>query len=38
MTWRTMLRRPSRGGLFAAMTPEPADFVPIEDGDVLLPA
>jgi glyoxylase-like metal-dependent hydrolase (beta-lactamase superfamily II) len=30
-----MLRRPSRGGLFAAMTPEPPQTVPIEDGDVL---
>jgi glyoxylase-like metal-dependent hydrolase (beta-lactamase superfamily II) len=35
ITWRQMLRRPSRGGLFAAMTPEPPQTVPIEDGDVL---
>jgi len=35
ITWREMLRRPSRGGLFAAMTPEPPQTVPIEDGDVL---
>jgi len=34
-TWRRMLRHPSRGGLFAAMTPKPAEMVPIEDGDVL---
>ena len=33
--WRTALRRPSRGRLFAAMTPEPPDFTPIQDGDVL---
>ena len=35
ITWREMLRRPSRGGLFAAMTPEPPATFPIEDGDVL---
>jgi len=35
ITWREMLRRPSRGGLFAAMTPEPPATLPIEDGDVL---
>ena len=34
-TWRDTLRRPSRGRIFAAMTPEPPDFVSIEDGDVL---
>jgi glyoxylase-like metal-dependent hydrolase (beta-lactamase superfamily II) len=34
-SWREALRRPSRGRLFAAMTPEPPDVVPIEDGDVL---
>ena len=34
-TWRDTLRRPSRGRIFAAMTPEPPAFVPIEDGDVL---
>ena len=35
ITWRDMLRQPSRGRLFAAMTPEPPQTVPIEDGDVL---
>jgi glyoxylase-like metal-dependent hydrolase (beta-lactamase superfamily II) len=35
MTWRDVARRPSRGGVFAAMTPEPPHFDPIEDGDVL---
>ena len=34
-TWREMIRRPSRGKFFAAMTPEPPQTVPIEDGDVL---
>jgi glyoxylase-like metal-dependent hydrolase (beta-lactamase superfamily II) len=34
-TWRDALRHPSRGGIFAAMTPEPPATVPIEDGDVL---
>ena len=34
-TWREMLRRPSRGRFFAAMTPEPPQTVSIEDGDVL---
>lgn len=34
-TWRNALRHPSRGGIFAAMTPEPPATVPIEDGDVL---
>ena len=33
--WRAALRRPSRGRLFAAMTPELPDFTPIRDGDVL---
>ncbi len=33
--WREALQRPSRGRLFAAMTPEPPDVVPIADGDVL---
>jgi glyoxylase-like metal-dependent hydrolase (beta-lactamase superfamily II) len=33
--WREALRRPSRGRLFAAMTPELPDFTPIRDGDVL---
>jgi glyoxylase-like metal-dependent hydrolase (beta-lactamase superfamily II) len=35
ITWREMLRGPSRGKFFAAMTPEPPQTVPIEDGDVL---
>ena len=35
ITWREMLRRPSRGKFFAAMTPEPPETIPIEDGDVL---
>jgi len=34
-TWRQVLSRPSRGGVFSAMTPEPPSFEPIEDGDVL---
>lgn len=34
-SWRDTLQRPSRGRIFAAMTPEPPGFVPIEDGDVL---
>lgn len=34
-TWRDTLQRPSRGRIFAAMTPEPPGFIPIEDGDVL---
>lgn len=33
--WRAALRRPSRGRLFAAMTPEPPDIVPLEDGQIL---
>jgi glyoxylase-like metal-dependent hydrolase (beta-lactamase superfamily II) len=33
--WRAAIRHPSRGRVFAAMTPEPTDFVPIVDGDVL---
>jgi glyoxylase-like metal-dependent hydrolase (beta-lactamase superfamily II) len=33
--WRAALRHPSRGRLFAAMTPELPDFTPIRDGDVL---
>jgi glyoxylase-like metal-dependent hydrolase (beta-lactamase superfamily II) len=35
ITWREMLRQPSRGKFFAAMTPEPPQTVPIENGDVL---
>jgi glyoxylase-like metal-dependent hydrolase (beta-lactamase superfamily II) len=34
-TWRDVARRPSRGGVFAAMTPEPPAVQLIEDGDVL---
>jgi len=33
--WREALRSPSRGRLFAAMTPEPPDFLPMVDGEVL---
>jgi glyoxylase-like metal-dependent hydrolase (beta-lactamase superfamily II) len=33
--WRAALRHPSRGRVFAAMTPELPDFTPIRDGDVL---
>jgi glyoxylase-like metal-dependent hydrolase (beta-lactamase superfamily II) len=35
LTWRDVARTPSRGGVFAAMTPEPPTFEPIEDGQVL---
>jgi glyoxylase-like metal-dependent hydrolase (beta-lactamase superfamily II) len=35
LTWRDVARRPSRGAVFAALTPEPPHFQPIEDGDVL---
>lgn len=34
-TWRDALRNPSRGQVFAAMTPPLEAFEPIEDGDVL---
>jgi glyoxylase-like metal-dependent hydrolase (beta-lactamase superfamily II) len=34
-TWRNALRHPSRGRIFAAMTPEPPATVPMEDGEVL---
>jgi glyoxylase-like metal-dependent hydrolase (beta-lactamase superfamily II) len=34
-TWVDVLRKPSRGHVFAAMTPPLAAFQPIEDGDVL---
>jgi glyoxylase-like metal-dependent hydrolase (beta-lactamase superfamily II) len=34
-TWRDVVRRPSRGRVFAAMTPVPPATVPIEDGQVL---
>src|SRR5512143_3363939 len=33
-TWRDVVRRPTRGGVFSAMTPTPTSFEPIEDGDV----
>jgi glyoxylase-like metal-dependent hydrolase (beta-lactamase superfamily II) len=35
ITWRDVLRRPSRGRVFAAMTAEPPEIVPIEDGQIL---
>jgi glyoxylase-like metal-dependent hydrolase (beta-lactamase superfamily II) len=34
-SWRDAVRRPSRGRVFAAMTPEPPDVVAIHDGQVL---
>lgn len=34
-TWRHVAARPSRGGIFSAMTPEPERYQPIEDGDIL---
>lgn len=34
-TWRDAIRNPSRGRVFSAMTPEPPEVVPIEEGDVL---
>jgi len=34
-TWRDAVRSPSRGAMFAAMTPPLDAFEPIEDGDVL---
>ena len=34
-TWRDVAERPTRGRVFAAMTPEPSSFQPIEDGDIL---
>src|SRR5688572_26134755 len=33
--WRMALRYPTRGRIFAALTPEPPEIVPIVDGDVL---
>jgi glyoxylase-like metal-dependent hydrolase (beta-lactamase superfamily II) len=33
--WVDVLRRPSRARLFAAMTPNPAEIQPLEDGQVL---
>jgi glyoxylase-like metal-dependent hydrolase (beta-lactamase superfamily II) len=33
--WRAALRHPSRGRIFAAMTPELEAFTPIRDGDLL---
>jgi glyoxylase-like metal-dependent hydrolase (beta-lactamase superfamily II) len=35
ITWRDMLRRPTRGKFFAAITPEPPQTLAIEDGDIL---
>jgi glyoxylase-like metal-dependent hydrolase (beta-lactamase superfamily II) len=34
-TWGDVVRRPSRGRVFAAMTPLPAETQPLEDGEVL---
>jgi glyoxylase-like metal-dependent hydrolase (beta-lactamase superfamily II) len=34
-TWRDVVQQPTKGKVFAAMTPEPPAFDPIEDGDVL---
>jgi len=34
-TWQDVVRAPSRGGVFAAMTPPLEDFQPIEDGEIL---
>lgn len=34
-SWRDALQRPSRGRIFAAMTPEPPEFLSIDDGDIL---
>ena len=34
-TWPEALARPTRGRIFAAMTPDVPTFQPIEDGDVL---
>ncbi len=34
-SWRDVVRRPSRGRVFAAMTPVPPKTVPIEDGEIL---
>jgi glyoxylase-like metal-dependent hydrolase (beta-lactamase superfamily II) len=35
ITWRDVVEQPTRGRIFAAMTPEPPAFEPMEDGDVL---
>jgi glyoxylase-like metal-dependent hydrolase (beta-lactamase superfamily II) len=35
ISWPEAFRNPSRGRVFAAMTPEPPETVPIEDGQVL---
>jgi glyoxylase-like metal-dependent hydrolase (beta-lactamase superfamily II) len=35
LTWRHLIGRPSRGTVFAAMTPEPGAVEPIEDGQLL---
>lgn len=34
-TWADVLHRPSLGRVFSAMTPEPPNLTPIEDGDIL---
>lgn len=35
VTWRDVVERPTRGRVFSAMTPEPPEVVPIEDGELL---
>lgn len=34
-TWRDAFRNPSLGRVFSAMTPEPPEVLPIEEGDIL---
>ena len=34
-SWVDVIRRPSRGRLFAAMTASPPEVVPLEDGEIL---
>ena len=34
-TWADVVAKPTRGRVFAAMTPEPPAYEPIEDGDIL---
>jgi glyoxylase-like metal-dependent hydrolase (beta-lactamase superfamily II) len=35
LTWRDFVAKPSRGGMFAAMTPELEQYRPLEDGEIL---
>src|SRR5262249_45869814 len=35
VTWRDVVDRPTRGRVFSAMTPEPPETAPIEDGQIL---